>query len=95
VDAFPTELRRPLGSADDRPDPPAATRGSLDALAGGDATSDARAVFSWSYHHLSPQAARLFRFLGLHPGPDIDLAAAASLVGQAADAVRPVLDELS
>ena len=30
-----------------------------------------RAVFSWSYQALSPPAARLFRLLGLHPGPDI------------------------
>ena len=30
-----------------------------------------RAVFSWSYQQLSPDAARMFRLLGLHPGPDI------------------------
>src|SRR5262249_36301247 len=43
----------------------------LDALSTGDPTTDVRAVFSWSYHALTPQAARLFRLLGLHPGPDI------------------------
>ena len=32
-----------------------------------------RAVFSWSYRQLSPDAARLFRLLGLHPGPDISV----------------------
>ena len=52
----------------------------LEALAGGDERTDVRAVFSWSYHSLSPEAARLFRFLGLHPGPEIPAASAASLV---------------
>jgi hypothetical protein len=45
--------------------------GRLDALDGGDPVVDVRAVFSWSYRTLSPPAARLFRLLGLHPGPDI------------------------
>jgi NB-ARC domain len=37
-------------------------------LTGGDPTSDVQAVFSWSYQALTPDAARLFRLLGLHPG---------------------------
>jgi tetratricopeptide (TPR) repeat protein len=53
----------------------------LDALTGGDAATDVRAVFSWSYRALGAAAARLFRLLGLHPGPDIALDAAASLAG--------------
>ena len=40
-----------------------------------------RAVLSWSYDQLSPAAARMFRLLGLHPGPDVSLPAAASLAG--------------
>jgi tetratricopeptide (TPR) repeat protein len=36
-------------------------------------------VFSWSYRQLTPQARRLFRLLGLHPGPDATARAAASL----------------
>jgi DNA-binding SARP family transcriptional activator/tetratricopeptide (TPR) repeat protein len=48
-------------------------------LASGDALSDLRAVFSWSYRALDESAARMFRLLSLHPGPDISLAAAASL----------------
>jgi hypothetical protein len=36
-------------------------------------------VFSRSYRRLNARAARLFRLLGLHPGPDITTAAAASL----------------
>ncbi|WP_080645982.1 tetratricopeptide repeat protein [Salinispora arenicola] len=51
----------------------------LDALDAGDAASQVRAVFSWSYSSLASCAARLFRLLGLHPGPDISAPAAASL----------------
>jgi tetratricopeptide (TPR) repeat protein len=51
----------------------------LDAFDAGDEAASIRAVFSWSYQSLSPPAARLFRLLGLHPGPDISLLAAASL----------------
>jgi tetratricopeptide (TPR) repeat protein len=40
-----------------------------------------RAVLSWSYDQLSETGACMFRLLGLHPGPDISLSAAASLGG--------------
>ncbi|MFD4600882.1 BTAD domain-containing putative transcriptional regulator [Streptomyces sp. NPDC058464] len=53
----------------------------LDSFGDEDARADIRAVFSWSYGALSPQAARMFRLLGVHPGPDISVAAAASLAG--------------
>ena len=43
-----------------------------------------RAVLSWSYQNLQPPAARMFRLLGLHPGPEITAAAAASLAGTGA-----------
>ncbi len=56
-------------------------KGSLDALEAGDAATDMRAVLSWSYDQLSEPAARMFRLLGLHPGPDISSSAAASLAG--------------
>lgn len=68
-------------------------RGGLDPFDGGDSATDVRAVFSWSYHALAPAAARLFRLLGLHPGPDVSVAAAASLFG--APPVRPLLAELT
>jgi tetratricopeptide (TPR) repeat protein/transcriptional regulator with XRE-family HTH domain len=56
--------------------------GKLDALdADGEAASSIRAVFSWSYQSLPAPAAALFRMLGLHPGPDISVPAAASLAG--------------
>jgi DNA-binding SARP family transcriptional activator/tetratricopeptide (TPR) repeat protein len=67
----------------------------LDALTTGDATTDVRAVFSWSNRTLSPDAARLFRLLGLHPGPDISVPAAASLAGLARDTTRHLLAELT
>lgn len=70
-------------------------RGSLDEFAGTDPATDPRAVFSWSYHHLSAPAARLFRLLGLHSGPDIGIRAAASLAGLAVGKVRPLLTELA
>ena len=57
------------------------TESRLDALGAGDQYSDVRAVFSWSYGALSPPAARQFRLLGLHAGPDIGLSAGASLAG--------------
>jgi DNA-binding SARP family transcriptional activator/tetratricopeptide (TPR) repeat protein len=66
----------------------------LDALDGGEPASQIRAVFSWSYHALRPEAARLFRLLGLHPGPDTGLSAAAALAGAPPAEVRPLLREL-
>ncbi|MEV4763080.1 tetratricopeptide repeat protein [Micromonospora chokoriensis] len=66
--------------------------GVLDA---GDAVGEVRAVFSWSYTALTPPAAGLFRLLGLHPGPDITVAAAASLAGRPADEARRLLTELT
>jgi tetratricopeptide (TPR) repeat protein len=69
-------------------------RGRIEALAGEDAVTDARSVFDWSYQQLTPEAARLFRMLGLHPGPDISTPAAASLAGLPLARVRELLAEL-
>jgi tetratricopeptide (TPR) repeat protein len=52
-------------------------------------------VFSWSCRALTPAAARLFRFLGMHPGPDISATAAASLLGCPVPEVRLLLTELT
>jgi tetratricopeptide (TPR) repeat protein/transcriptional regulator with XRE-family HTH domain len=69
------------------------TADRLDALDAGDPAASVRAVFSWSYQQLSPEAARMFRLLGLHPGPDISVPAAASLAGTGEpDAVRVLRD---
>jgi DNA-binding SARP family transcriptional activator/tetratricopeptide (TPR) repeat protein len=70
-------------------------RDGLSAFAGDDAATDLRAVFSWSYHTLSAGAARLFRLLGLHPGPDLAVRAAASLAGVPVRQVGPLLAELT
>jgi DNA-binding SARP family transcriptional activator len=67
----------------------------LDALEPDDAVTDVRAVLSWSYDQLPPTAARMFRLLGLHPGPDISLSAAASLAGMARAEAGSVLRELT
>ncbi|MFI1393694.1 AfsR/SARP family transcriptional regulator [Streptomyces sp. NPDC020681] len=69
--------------------------GQLDAFGDDDGTVDARSVFSWSYHALTPAAARLFRLLGAHPGPDLTVPAAMSLAGLDATQARRLLSELS
>ncbi|GHJ41563.1 BTAD domain-containing putative transcriptional regulator [Streptomyces sp. TS71-3] len=69
-------------------------RDNLDAFTAEAPLTDARSVFSWSYRALTPGAARLFRLLALHPGPDYCLPAAASLAGQDREHVRPLLSEL-
>lgn len=83
---FPlTTLAAELASASQR----------LDVLTTGDPASEVRAVFSWSYAALTPSAARLFRLLGLHPGPDISAAVAASLAALPSRQVRELLAELT
>ena len=69
--------------------------GRLDALDDADAVSSIRAVFSWSYGQLSPAAARAFRLLGLHPGPDISAPAVASVAGLSRAQARSVLADLT
>jgi hypothetical protein len=69
--------------------------GRLDALDAGDAAASVRAVFSWSYQQLDAAAARMFRLLGLHPGPAIGTPAAASLAGLPPRPARTVLTELT
>ncbi|MEV4053801.1 tetratricopeptide repeat protein [Amycolatopsis sp. NPDC049688] len=57
-------------------------RRRLDLLdGGGDPLTAVRAVFSWSYRHLAPAAARVFRLCGLHPGRDLTPPAIAALAG--------------
>jgi DNA-binding SARP family transcriptional activator/Tfp pilus assembly protein PilF len=70
-------------------------KGRLDALSTGEDTTDVRAVLSWSYQNLHPPAARLFRLLGLHPGPEITAPAAASLAGLDLSVARRLLRELT
>ena len=69
-------------------------RNRLDALADTDPATDVRAVFSWSYRTLEPAAARMFRLLGLHPGPAAGVDAVASLTALPPARVRPLLAQL-
>jgi tetratricopeptide (TPR) repeat protein len=69
---------------------------SLDVFAAGDDDYTAvRAVFSWSQRQLDDDAARAFALLGLHPGTDIDVTAAATLFDGPPAEARRVLDALA
>ena len=70
-------------------------RNRLDAFTAGDPATDVRAVFSWSYLALGSPAARLFRLLGLHPGPSIGVSTAASLAGVPPESTRALLAGLT
>lgn len=52
-------------------------------------------VFAWSYRALGGDAARMFRLLGLHPGPDFSVHAAAALTGVSTVTARRLLDSLA
>jgi tetratricopeptide (TPR) repeat protein len=67
----------------------------LDLLDGGDPVSSLRAVFGCSYTKLPRTAARMFRLLGLHSGPDISVPAAASLAGATGRQARLWLRQLT
>lgn len=72
-----------------------AARDRLDALGDGtDPATDPRTVISWSYAALDDEAAAAFRCLGSHPVPEIELGAAAALIGVPDGAARRVLDRL-
>jgi tetratricopeptide (TPR) repeat protein/transcriptional regulator with XRE-family HTH domain len=58
-------------------------------------TADLRRVFSWSYGALAPPAARLFRLLGLHPGPEVTVPVAAALAGRPVTTTAELLAELA
>ncbi|NUT94530.1 MAG: tetratricopeptide repeat protein [Saccharothrix sp.] len=69
---------------------------TLDDLSTGDsAQSSLLAVFDSSYRGLPPDEARMFRLLGLHPGPDIAEPAAASLAGLPLSRTRALLMALT
>ncbi|MFI5841945.1 tetratricopeptide repeat protein [Catenuloplanes sp. NPDC051500] len=63
--------------------------------AGGDPETGVRAVFSFSYRQLPEAAARAFRLLGLHPGPDVEPYAAAALFGAPVAHARDLLEALA
>jgi DNA-binding SARP family transcriptional activator/tetratricopeptide (TPR) repeat protein len=63
----------------------------LGALDAGEAATSVQAVFWWSYQQLDAASARLFRLLGLHPGPGITADAAARLAGLPGGQARDLL----
>ncbi|MFE7172657.1 BTAD domain-containing putative transcriptional regulator [Streptomyces sp. NPDC057616] len=67
----------------------------LDPLDTGDPATAVRTVFHWSYRTLGREAARLFRFMGLHPGPDADLTSLAALAGVCVGQVQAPVRELT
>jgi len=72
-----------------------AAHGTLDPFDGGEQAVDVRAVFSWSYRSLTGPVARLFRQLALTPGPDVSIAATASLAAVTVGEIRPLLSQLA
>ena len=70
-------------------------RRRLDALDTGHVATNVRAVMSWSYQQLDPVTAELFRLLGLHAGPDVSAAAAASLARLPVQEARRRLGDLA
>ncbi|WP_191252508.1 AfsR/SARP family transcriptional regulator [Amycolatopsis oliviviridis] len=82
---FPLALSLVAGHAHTRPDLPlaaiAAELRELDLGMLDDDTAGLSAVLSWSYRALKPGQATVFSLLGVAPGPDIGLSAAAALTG--------------
>jgi tetratricopeptide (TPR) repeat protein len=66
----------------------------LDGMDTGDTGASLRAALSWSYHALPDGAAEVFGLLGLAPGPDISLTAAAALAALPIARARVLLREL-
>jgi tetratricopeptide (TPR) repeat protein len=71
----------------------AGERNRLSRLGAGDL--QVRAAFEVSYQQLAEPDARLFRLLGLHPGPDFTVAAAAALAGTEGEAAESALGRLA
>jgi tetratricopeptide (TPR) repeat protein len=67
----------------------------LDALNTGDLAADVRAVFASSVAALDDGSARLFRTLGLSPGPDIGTGAVAAMMDMPTDRVLSTLRGLT
>jgi DNA-binding SARP family transcriptional activator/Tfp pilus assembly protein PilF len=66
----------------------------LDYLDAGEDRADVRAVFSWSFRQLPGEVAGAFALIGLHPGEDLEVPAAAALTGGTPEQARRVLGRL-
>lgn len=85
-------LSRPDVTLADLADELANQQQRLDVLAAdGDQRAAVTAVFSWSMRHLPTEPARVFRLLGLHPGPDFTPDAVAALADLSSAAARDTL----
>ncbi|WP_219825854.1 AfsR/SARP family transcriptional regulator [Nonomuraea typhae] len=84
--------RRPLWDVDYLARRLAAQSGRLDELTAAD--RGVKAAFTLSYQHLDPDQQRLFRLLGLHPGGDIDVNAAAALAALPVSRTETLLEGL-
>jgi NB-ARC domain/Helix-turn-helix domain len=58
-------------------------------------TADIATVLSWSYQRLAPDAAQMFRLLGLHDGPNLSVTAVAALAGITIPLARRLLHRLA
>ncbi|MBP2326834.1 DNA-binding SARP family transcriptional activator/tetratricopeptide (TPR) repeat protein [Kibdelosporangium banguiense] len=94
---FPLAVSIVAGHAATRPHLPLASIAAelrdlgLGALNGTEPTASLPTVLSWSRNALDPHQAQLFALLGIAPGADISLLAAASLIGLPPTETRTVL----
>lgn len=72
-----------------------AAHGTLTAFRTADPSADVAVVLSWSYKALAPAVAEAFRRLCLHPGPDLAVAAAASMLALQPRRAHGLLAELT
>ncbi|MGW3961416.1 ATP-binding protein [Amycolatopsis sp. NPDC005003] len=64
------------------------------AASSGEEYDGVRAVFAWSYRSFSPEAARMFRVLGLHPTAEFGTSIAAEAAGVPVTTARYLLDSI-
>lgn len=97
---FPLALSIVAGRAHTHPGLPLARLAAelrdagLRALDDDDLAANLPTVLSWSYGALAEEPARVFALLGLAPGPDVGVDAAAALTGLAADRANAALRAL-